>query len=67
MILRTENRIYRVGIDDSFHPCGIFAPGTVLRGSENHTISASLDLLDETGSKPKTHRYWVRDVELVGQ
>ena len=65
MRLRAENRIYSVGNQDTFHSCVVFAPGTVLRGSENHTISASVDLLDESGSKPKAHRYWVRDVELV--
>jgi hypothetical protein len=67
MQLRSENRIFTVGVEDTFHPCVIFAPGTILRGSENHAISASVDLLDESGTKPKVHRYWVRDVELVSR
>lgn len=65
MRLRAGNRVYTVGVEDTFHPCIVFSPGTVLRGSENRTISASVDLLDESGPKPKAHRYWVRDVELV--
>lgn len=62
MRLRAGNRVYMVGVEDTFHPCVVFAPGTVLRGSDKRTF---IDLVEDSGSKPKAHRYWVRDVELV--
>jgi hypothetical protein len=65
MRLRAEGKVYTVGIKDTFHPCVVFSPGTVLRGRESHRFDELIDLLDESGAKPKTHRYFVRDVELV--
>jgi hypothetical protein len=67
MRLRSESRIYDVAVNDTFHPCVIFAPGTVLRGSNEGAIRDSMELVEETGGKPKIHKYWVRDVELAGQ
>jgi hypothetical protein len=65
MRLRAEGKVDTVGINDTFHPCVVFSPGTVLRGRESHRFDELIDLLDESGAKPKTHRYFVRDVELV--
>jgi hypothetical protein len=67
MHLAAGDRVYSVYTDDGFtKPCAVFPLGTVLRGRVNHTMSASVDLVDESEDKLKAHRYWVRDVELVG-
>jgi hypothetical protein len=65
MRLRTEGKIYNVGITDTFQPCVVFSRGAVLRGRENRRSDELIDQLDESGAKPKTHRHFVRDVELV--
>lgn len=65
MRLEADGRIYTVGIQDTFHPCIVFAPGTVLWGRESHRFDEIIDLLDESGSKPKAHRYFVKDVQLT--
>jgi hypothetical protein len=63
--LRADGKVYGVGITDTFHPYVVFSPGTVLRGRESHRFDEVVDLLDESGAKPKAHRYFVRDLELV--
>ena len=65
MRLRAEGKVYNIGITDTFHPCVVFSPGTVLRGRESNRFDEVIDLLDKNGAKPKTHRYFVRDVESV--
>jgi hypothetical protein len=63
--LRAEGKVHNAGITDTFHPCVVFSPGTVLRGRESHRFDRVIDLVDESGAKPKAHRYFVRDLELV--
>jgi hypothetical protein len=63
--LRAEGKVHNAGITDTFHPCIVFSPGTVLRGRESHRFDRAIDLLDESGADPKAHRYFVRDLELV--
>jgi hypothetical protein len=63
--LRAEGRVHNAGITDTFRPSVVFSPGTVLRGREIHRFDRAIDLLDESGAKPKAHRYFMRDLELV--
>jgi hypothetical protein len=63
--LRAEGKVHTAGITGTFHPCVVFSPGTVLRGSESHRFDKVIDLPDESRAKPKAHRYFVRDLELV--
>ena len=63
--LRAEGTVHTAGITDTFHPCVVFSPETVLRGRESHRFNRVIVLLDESGAKPKAHRYFVRDLELV--
>lgn len=63
--LPAEGKVHNAGITDTFHPSVVFSPGTVLRGREIHRFDRAIDLLDESGAKPKAHRYFMRDLELV--
>ena len=63
--LRAEGKVHSAGITDTFHPCVVFSPGTLLRGRESHRFDRVIDLPDESRAKPKAHRYFARDLELV--
>ena len=63
--LRAEGTVHTAGITDTFHPCVVFSPETVLRGRESHRFDRVIDLLDENGAKPKAYQYFVWDLELV--
>jgi hypothetical protein len=63
--LRAEGKVHNAGVTDTFHPRVVFSSGTVLRDRESHRFDRVIVLLDERGAKPKAHRYFVRDLELV--
>jgi hypothetical protein len=63
MHLASGNRVYSVYTVDGFtKPCAIFPLGTVLRGRDMRRFDEMIELLDDTGDKPKARRYFVRDV-----
>lgn len=63
--LAAGDQVYSVwDIDGMVHPCVIFPLGTELRGREIKSLSPMVEVLDETGPKPKARRYFVRDVVM---
>lgn len=65
MHLASGDRVYSVYTLDGFtKPCAIFPIGTVLRGRDMRKFDEMIELMDETGDKPKARRYFVRDVVM---
>lgn len=66
MYLETLGRRYFVvGQAGWTAPCKAFQPGTPLFGHVHQMVDQVVDLIDPTEAKPKSHRYFVRDITLV--
>jgi hypothetical protein len=68
MSLETLGRRYLVvGQAGWTTPCKAFQPGTPLFGHIHQMVDQVVDLVDpkDANPKPKSHRYFVRDITLV--